>query len=360
MKGKIISILSMMLILLMASCSNKASSSNDTIVIGCMALNAEAVEEIKRLMEKEGYKMEVKVFDGNNLPALALSANEIDGLILNHKPWIDTFNKANNSHLVLVDGFKYASLNALYSSKHKTLEEIPDGATITISNDPSNMDRGLRFLEKLGLLKLGEKTGEFYTMLDIKENPKSYWAFHHRRWCYEYMDIKDVSREIDLCGMLLAVDARNFHAWRHRRWAVQRCGDQYEKELKHTYDLIASNFSNYSAWHYRSQLPNLTDFKGEIEMAKTAMWTDPRDQSAWIYYRWLLNRPEIASDQELLHEELQTLKELQEEEPNCKYIYLAQLWIQRKIEDSNEEEIKKLIEKLSELDPIRAPYYKEL
>lgn len=173
MKGKIISILSMMLILLMASCSNKASSSNDTIVIGCMALNAEAVEEIKRLMEKEGYKMEVKVFDGNNLPALALSANEIDGLILNHKPWIDTFNKANNSHLVLVDGFKYASLNALYSSKHKTLEEIPDGATITISNDPSNMDRGLRFLEKLGLLKLGEKTGEFYTMLDIKENPKN-------------------------------------------------------------------------------------------------------------------------------------------------------------------------------------------
>ena len=100
MKGKIISILSMMLILLMASCSNKASSSNDTIVIGCMALNAEAVEEIKRLMEKEGYKMEVKVFDGNNLPALALSANEIDGLILNHKPWIDTFNKANNSHLL--------------------------------------------------------------------------------------------------------------------------------------------------------------------------------------------------------------------------------------------------------------------
>ena len=124
-------------------------------------------------MENEGYKMEVKIFDGNNLPALALSANEIDGLILNHKPWIDTFNKANNSHLVLVDGFKYASLNALYSSKHKTLEDIPDNAVITISNDPSNMDRGLRFLEKLGLLKLGEKTGEFYTMIDIKENPKN-------------------------------------------------------------------------------------------------------------------------------------------------------------------------------------------
>ncbi|WP_028331117.1 MetQ/NlpA family ABC transporter substrate-binding protein [Brachyspira alvinipulli] len=175
MKTKILSILFMVLLL---SCSNsnnteKVKSKNDTIVIGCMPLNVQAVEEIKRLMENEGYKIEIKVFDGNNLPALALSANEIDGLILNHKPWIDTFNKANNSHLVLVDGFKYASLNALYSSKHKSVEEIPDGATITISNDPSNMDRGLRFLERLGLLKLGEKTGEFYTMLDIKENPKN-------------------------------------------------------------------------------------------------------------------------------------------------------------------------------------------
>ncbi|WP_028331118.1 MetQ/NlpA family ABC transporter substrate-binding protein [Brachyspira alvinipulli] len=175
MKTKILSILFMVLLL---SCSNsnnteKVKSKNDTIVIGCMASNKDVVEEAVKLMEKDGYKIEVKIFDGNNLPALALSANEIDGLILNHKPWVDTFNKANNSHLVLVDGFKYGFFNALYSSKHKSVEEIPDGATITISNDPSNMDRGLRFLEKLGLLKLGDKTGEFYSMLDIKENPKN-------------------------------------------------------------------------------------------------------------------------------------------------------------------------------------------
>lgn len=176
---KILSILLMLFAVLLASCSNNSSSNeakskDDTIVIGCMALNVQAVEEIKRLMENEGYKMEVKVFDGNNLPALALSANEIDGLILNHKIWIDTFNRANNSHLVMVDGFQYSSYNALYSSKYKSLEEIPDGANITISNDPSNMDRGLRFLEKLGLLKLGEKKGEFYNMLDIEENPKNF------------------------------------------------------------------------------------------------------------------------------------------------------------------------------------------
>lgn len=165
--------------LLLSSCSNskdsnqKVKDKNDVITIGCMALNVEAVEEIKTLMERDGYKIEVKVFDGNNLPAMALSANEIDGLILNHKPWIDTFNKNNNTDLVFVDGFKYASYNGLYSSKYNSLQEIPSNATITISNDPSNMDRGLRFLDKLGLIKLGEKSGEFYGILDIIDNPKN-------------------------------------------------------------------------------------------------------------------------------------------------------------------------------------------
>ena len=50
---------------------------------------------------------------------------------------------------------------------------MPSNATITISNDPSNMDRGLRFLDKLGLIKLGEKSGEFYGVLDIIGNPKN-------------------------------------------------------------------------------------------------------------------------------------------------------------------------------------------
>lgn len=165
--------------LLLSSCSNskdsnkKVKDKNDVITIGCMASNMKVVEEIKTLMERDGYKIEVKVFDGNNLPAMALSANEIDGLILNHKPWIDTFNKNNNTDLVFIDGFKYAFINGLYSAKYGSLEEIPNNATITISNDPSNMDRDLRFLDKLGLIKLGQKSGEFYGILDIIDNPKN-------------------------------------------------------------------------------------------------------------------------------------------------------------------------------------------
>lgn len=150
-----------------------AEGEGKKISIGCMPLNAEGVMAIKELLEPKGYTLDVVVFDGNNLPAEALKAREIDALILNHLPWIKNFNRQHNSELTMVDGLAYASIFGLYSAKHKTIEEIPNGGTIIISNDPSNMDRSLRFLERLGLLKLGEKTGLYYSVLDIAENPRS-------------------------------------------------------------------------------------------------------------------------------------------------------------------------------------------
>lgn len=169
-------ILGLMLVLGLTACANtskdKVSEEKKSFTIGCMPLNEPAVKSIAEMMKEKGYDVEVKVFDGNNLPAIALSNGEIDSLILNHLPWIKTFNEENNSELVLVEPFKYASLFGMYSSKYDSLEEIPEGATITISNDPSNMERSLKFLEKLDFIKLGEKKGEFYTVLDIKENKK--------------------------------------------------------------------------------------------------------------------------------------------------------------------------------------------
>uniref|UniRef100_A0A673IAD4 Geranylgeranyl transferase type-2 subunit alpha n=1 Tax=Sinocyclocheilus rhinocerous TaxID=307959 RepID=A0A673IAD4_9TELE len=142
----------------------------------------------------------------------------------------------------------------------------------------------------------------------LKVNPKSYGCWHHRSWVNTRLPQPDWTRELGLCDRCLSLDERNFHCWDYRRVVVKESGVSAEQELQFTDRLIGSNFSNYSSWHYRSTLlpqlhpqpvpdsaPNTIceeQLLKEYELAHNAFFTDPNDQSAWFYYRWLLGRAE--------------------------------------------------------------------
>ncbi|XP_061744747.1 geranylgeranyl transferase type-2 subunit alpha [Nerophis ophidion] len=153
----------------------------------------------------------------------------------------------------------------------------------------------------------------------LKVNPKSYGSWHHRSWVSERAPQMDWARELSLCDRCLGLDDRNFHCWDYRRIVVKKSSVPVEKELEFTHRLIGSNFSNYSSWHYRSTLlpllhpespePNSScssppspqthshrvceeQLLKEYELVQNAFFTDPNDQSAWFYYRWLLGRAE--------------------------------------------------------------------
>ena len=68
-------------------------------------------------------------------------------------------------------------------------------------------------------------------------------------------------------------------------------------EIRFTYDKICQNFSNYSAWHYRSKLIDTAELLDDFEMIKNAVYTEPKDQSAWLYHRWLT---EVSSTPDLI------------------------------------------------------------
>ena len=61
----------------------------------------------------------------------------------------------------------------IYSEKYATVEELPEGATIIISNSVSDQGRILSLLETLGLIKLADGIDKTAAELkDIVENPK--------------------------------------------------------------------------------------------------------------------------------------------------------------------------------------------
>lgn len=150
----------------------------------------------------------------------------------------------------------------------------------------------------------------------LKVNPKSYGSWFHRGWVSARLPRPNWARELSLCDRCLSLDDRNFHCWDYRRMVVKMAGVSVGKELEFTDRLIGSNFSNYSSWHYRSTLlpllhPESPEPKSpnrdpqahshrvceeqllkEYELVQNAFFTDPNDQSAWFYYRWLLGRAE--------------------------------------------------------------------
>jgi geranylgeranyl transferase type-2 subunit alpha len=308
------------------------------------------------------------------------------------------------------------------------------------------------------------------TVAAIKRNPKSYPAWHHRRWLVERFRggrgagpegagapppaLIALDGELALCAELLAKDERNFHCWNYRRWVAGLGGGAGEageapgaaapaeaRELAFTDEKIGLNFSNYSAWHARacllqrqreaSQDPRLVaaaaaagaccaragsgllctlllppappaphrqllstrdpaprtlplaPSPAELALARKAVFTEPDDQSAWFYRRWVVDclaalldggagagagapggAEAAAAAEAALVEDLGALRELSQAEPACKWplearaYALLQLRRRGRAQGTGLEDEQALFVQLQALDPRHAAYYR--
>lgn len=134
--------------------------------------HAEILEAIAQQLKDQGVDMEIVIFTDYIMPNTALEDGSLDANYFQHKPYMEDFNANNGSHLVSVAAIHYEPFG-LYAGKTKSLEELKDGASISVPNDPSNESRALLLLQDCGLIKLKDGVGLEATVVDIVENPKN-------------------------------------------------------------------------------------------------------------------------------------------------------------------------------------------
>ncbi|MDL2298296.1 MetQ/NlpA family ABC transporter substrate-binding protein [Synergistaceae bacterium OttesenSCG-928-D05] len=156
--------------LLLALIIPAAAFAAETITIGVTPFpHKDIMLVVKDLLAKEGYNLEIKEFTDYVTPNTALAEGSLNANFFQHVPYFDNMNKERGLKLAWVAKIHIEPLG-LYSQKIKSLDEIKNGAQISIPNDPTNCARALRLLEQNGLIKI--KEGELVTAKDITDNPK--------------------------------------------------------------------------------------------------------------------------------------------------------------------------------------------
>lgn len=130
-------------------------------------------DQIQPMLEKQGYTVTLTEFPDYVTPNQALAENAIDINIFQHKPYLDGFKAEHNLDLTEVFQVPTAPLG-IYPGKLTALDQVKDGSTVSIPNDPSNLARALVMLDNLGWIKLKEGVDPLRAArTDIAENTKN-------------------------------------------------------------------------------------------------------------------------------------------------------------------------------------------
>src|SRR5690554_3981749 len=173
MKGKNLLFILLILVLIVAAILilNLDKKSEGTIVkVGATPVpHAEILEYVKPLLAERGITLEIVEFTDYVTPNLALNDGSIDANFFQHQPYLDSFNRDHNIELATAAKIHVEPFG-LYSEKIQSIDELPDGGTIAVPNDPSNEGRALLLLANNGYITLEAENELEATPYDIQEN----------------------------------------------------------------------------------------------------------------------------------------------------------------------------------------------
>ncbi|WP_438767177.1 MetQ/NlpA family ABC transporter substrate-binding protein [Kushneria sp. TE3] len=161
-------------VVLLTGCGSQSDDDN-TIRVGTMAGPETALMETAAEVAQDQYGLNVEITEFNDYvsPNAALDDGSIDANAYQHQPYLDSMMEDR--------GFDFAAAGrtfvypiGAYSDKYESIDELPEGATIAVPNDPSNEARALLLLARENLITLRDPQSPTATPDDITDNPHNY------------------------------------------------------------------------------------------------------------------------------------------------------------------------------------------
>ncbi|RQD78808.1 MAG: ABC transporter substrate-binding protein [Halanaerobium sp. MSAO_Bac5] len=166
-------VLVLVVLAFMVVASFSAMADDHVLRVGATPVpHAEILEFVQDDLAERGIELEIIEFTDYVTPNLSLDDGSIDANYFQHIPYLDQFNADRGLDLVPVARVHVEPI-ALYSDKYDSLEDIPEGASIAVPNDPSNEGRALILLHNSGVITLDDPENLNATPIDIVDNPKN-------------------------------------------------------------------------------------------------------------------------------------------------------------------------------------------
>jgi geranylgeranyl transferase type-2 subunit alpha len=293
------------------------------------------------------------------------------------------------------------------------------------SNTPNQTDVGSGESRSNGESSMMLEKERNLTQAALQRNPKAYGPWLHRKWIMQHFRPSSsiLQQELGLTAQFLSLDERNFHCWNYRRFVVACLAGSWngewnvdttlmgpqvlpmnkdtvttdhdlspdkstviiprsllQAEFDFTTSKIKDNFSNFSAFHYRSQLLEYVTesdtedarqqmLQQEFQLLEDAICTEPDDQTAWWYHAILLDRLEARGDvgkmTTMLEAQADLFRELLDDSPG-KWVALGLFRVLQLLDkqggstEASSNEQTSLLQRLMEMDGDRSRRYHEL
>ncbi|WP_036960985.1 MetQ/NlpA family ABC transporter substrate-binding protein [Promicromonospora kroppenstedtii] len=144
-------------------------SADDPVRIGVVNSGDDYWTTFTDLAEEEGISVELVNFSDYQLPNQGLTDGDLDLNQFQHLQFLANYNTATGSDLTPIAATAVYPLG-LYSLKHDSVEDIPEGGEIAIPNDDTNQARALLVLQEAGLVALRDGGSAFSTPADVLED----------------------------------------------------------------------------------------------------------------------------------------------------------------------------------------------